>query len=39
MIGGMVRSKIAAVAIPLIKRALAGMAVLSVAARVGARSG
>src|SRR5215470_5538837 len=39
VIGGIVRSVIAAVAMPLIKRALAGVAVLSVAALVGARRG
>src|SRR5215472_16094861 len=39
VIGGIVRSMIAAVAMPLIKRALAGVAVLSAAARVGARRG
>ena len=39
VIGGIVRSMIAAVAMPLIKRALAGVAILSVAAHVGARRG
>src|SRR5262249_48598731 len=37
--GGIVRSKIAAVAMPLIRRALAGVVVFSVAARVRAKRG
>src|SRR5262245_24997550 len=39
VIGGIVRSKIAAMAMPLIKQTLACVGVLSVAARVGARKG
>ena len=39
LIGGIVRSKIAAVAMPLIKRVLAGVAILSTAAHVDVRRG